>query len=627
MRMVTFRRGVLTYVCVHESPCVRAAAAGTARIFGASLCVLMVPWSPAFRPTRESSKCQFLPQGCSETVQLVKQRFIPQWPCGNRRKPSMARWSKRGKGRKSLVRHGCFPRCCGGSGLALSGPTPSLLGMPEEPAAAVSSLVLASVRLPGATALLDVQVAGGVVSRIVPAGHLPIVRGSRVLDLDGRHVIPGLWDEHVHMTQWALGANRIDLSGAVSAREAAAVVRSSVAGRVSGGAWPTVVGVGFRDAAWGDVPSLALLDGVTEGLPAALLSHDLHCVWLNSAAAERYGVPVDESGLLREEQAFALTRELGSLPDPLVDGWVRESAQAAAARGIVGIVDFEMTWNRDVWLRRVAGGFGSFRVEAGVYPQDLDRAVAAGMRTGRPFDAGDGLLRVGPLKVLIDGSLNTRTAYCVDPYPHGGHGLLTVSEGELLELLVRARESGFVPAVHAIGDGANEVALNAFAGAGIRGRIEHAQFVRSQDFTRFGELGLTASVQPAHALDDRDAADSNWPGRTGRAFPLRSLLDAGAVLALGSDAPVSPLDPWTAMSAATTRARHDGRGPWHPEQALSREEALTASTRGRGGIRVGDPADLAVLDGDPLAVPDAVFAAMPVAATLVAGRFTHRDGF
>jgi predicted amidohydrolase YtcJ len=246
------------------------------------------------------------------------------------------------------------------------------------------------------------------------------------------------------------------------------------------------------------------------------------------------------------------------------------------------------------------------------------------MRTGQTVGGGAGLLRVGPLKVLIDGSLNTRTAFCVDPYPHGGHGILTVSEAELVALLARARETGFVPAVHAIGDGANQVALDAFAEAGTGGRIEHAQFVRQEDFARFGELGLTASVQPAHALDDRDAADANWAGRTGRAFPLRSLLDGGARLALGSDAPVAPLDPWLAMSAATTRARNDGRGPWHPEQALTREEALLASTRGCGRIRAGAVADIAVLDADPLAAPDAVFAGMPVAATLVTGRFTFR---
>jgi predicted amidohydrolase YtcJ len=489
---------------------------------------------------------------------------------------------------------------------------------------ALPDIVLASVRQPGDAACSDVHVRGGLVSRIAAADERP--RGVRVVDFDGRYAIPGLWDEHVHMTQWALAANRIDLSLAESARAAADLVRYriSAAGPSLAGPSPTVVGVGFRDAVWDDVPGLELLDGATQGVPTALISHDLHCVWLNSAAAKRYGVRPDAGGLLREDAAFAVTRELGRLPDDVVDGWVRTASGAAATRGIVGVVDFEMTWNRDVWLRRIAGGFDSFRVDAGVYPEDLERAAAAGMRTGQLLDGGAGLLSVGPLKVLIDGSLNTRTAYCVDPYPHGGRGVLTVSEAELLALLVRAREARFVPAVHAIGDAANQVALDAFAAAGVPGRVEHAQFVRREDFARFGELGLTASVQPAHALDDRDAADANWDGRTGRAFPLRSLLDAGASLALGSDAPVAPLDPWLAMSAAATRSRQDGRGPWHPEQAITRQEALVASTRGRGRISVGEAADIAVLDGDPLAVPDSVFAEMPVAATLVAGRFTYR---
>ena len=491
-----------------------------------------------------------------------------------------------------------------------------------------TDLVLASARLPGETECCDVHLRDGHVSAITAVGERrggPTAADAQVLDLEGRFVVPGLWDEHVHMTQWALAANRIDLSGAASARAAVELVRHRMTAAGTGAdRTVTAVGAGFRDAVWNDVPSAEMLDDATREVPTALISHDLHCVWLNSAAARRYGVRLPADGLLREEAAFAVTRELGKLPDDVVDGWVRTAGQEAAARGVVGVVDLEMTWNRDVWLRRIAGGFSSLRVDAGVYPEDLERAADAGMRTGQTVDGGAGLLRVGPLKVLIDGSLNTRTAFCVDPYPHGGHGILTVSEAELVALLARARETGFVPVVHAIGDGANQVALDAFAEAGTGGRIEHAQFVRQEDFARFGELGLTASVQPAHALDDRDAADANWAGRTDRAFPLRSLLDGGARLALGSDAPVAPLDPWLAMSAATARARNDGRGPWHPEQALTREEALLASTRGRGRIRAGAVADIAVLDADPLAAPDAVFAGMPVAATLVAGRFTFR---
>ena len=485
----------------------------------------------------------------------------------------------------------------------------------------MTGLILAAVRQPGEDAVSDLHIVDGVMARISAGGAIP--RGARVISLDGRYVIPGLWDEHVHMTQWALHSNRLDLSAAASAREAAAAVR-----RFVHDADPavTTVGVGFRDSMWPDLPTLDMLDAATGHQPAALISHDLHCVWLNSAAARRYGVDVDAGGLLREEPAFALTRELGKLPDSVVDGWVTDAARAAAARGIVGMVDFEMTWNRDVWLRRIAGGFDSLRVDAGVYPEDLERAHSDGMSTGLEPDGGNGLLRVGPLKVLIDGSLNTRTAFCSDPYPDGSYGLLTVSEGELLALLEQAKSAGFVPAVHAIGDAANQVALDAFEGAGIGGRIEHAQFVRTEDFGRFGPLGITASVQPVHALDDRDAAESNWGGRTHRAFPLRSLLDAGATLALGSDAPVAPLDPWAAMSAATTRSRQDGRGPWHPGECISRRQALAASARGRSRISAGDPADLVVLEADPLAVPDAVYAAMPVAATLVAGRFTYDGG-
>lgn len=491
----------------------------------------------------------------------------------------------------------------------------------------MTGLVLESVRLPGDGSVYNVHIRDGVVAGIFPREGAPGTTALPVLDCGGRYLVPGLWDEHVHMTQWAMHANRLDLSGAASAHEAAAAVGRSVAEETAGEA--TFVGVGFRDALWRDSPTRELLDAASGDRPTALVSHDLHCVWLNSAAGRRYGVELDGSGLLREEPAFSLTRELGRLPDPVVDQWVDSAAQAAAARGVVGVVDLEMTWNRDPWLRRIAAGFGALRVEAGVYPEDLERAVSEGMRTGLEVDGGGGLLRVGPLKVLIDGSLNTRTAYCVDPYPFGGHGLLTVSAGELLALLVRARETGFVPAVHAIGDAANQVALDAFERAGVGGRIEHAQFVRREDFARFGALGVTASVQPLHALDDRDAAESNWPDGTDRAFPLRSLLDAGATLALGSDAPVARLDPWAAMSAATTRSALDGREPWQPQEAIPREQALAASTRGRigAGIRTGAPADLVLLDVDPLSAPDPVFAAMPVAATMVAGRFTYDGGW
>jgi predicted amidohydrolase YtcJ len=257
-----------------------------------------------------------------------------------------------------------------------------------------------------------------------------------------------------------------------------------------------------------------------------------------------------------------------------------------------------------------------------------------------------GLLEQGPFKVVTDGSLNTRTAYCHDPYPGlsgpEAHGILSVPPEDLVPLMKRAHDGGLRCAIHAIGDHANALALDAFAATGARGSVEHAQLLDHADLARFAELGVIASVQPEHAMDDRDIADRHWAGRTGRAFPYGALDDAGAALALGSDAPVAPLDPWIAIAAAVSRSR-DGRASWHPEQRIGLRTALEASTDRRGLVPVvGDPADLVVLDADPIAVGREVGAGgaadgdatadaaaealrqLPVAATLLAGRWTHR---
>ena len=125
-------------------------------------------------------------------------------------------------------------------------------------------------------------------------------------------------------------------------------------------------------------------------------------------------------------------------------------------------------------------------------------------------------------------------------------------------------------------------------------------------------------------MDDRDVADRYWKGRTGRTFALKSLIDAGAELSLGSDAPVAPLDPWYAIAAATTRARDD-RDPWHAEQRLPVEVALAASARGRNSVVIGDPADLVIVEQDPTTADNEQLRSMPVAGTLVGGRWTWRN--
>ncbi|WP_210480964.1 amidohydrolase [Naasia sp. SYSU D00948] len=484
------------------------------------------------------------------------------------------------------------------------------------------ALTLAGGRRPGREGLWDITLLGGRIGAVTPAGTDP---GGERVELDGRFVVPGLWDEHVHFTQWTLYRRRLDLSRAESAAEAAHLVRLHLEQEGMPPAGP-LVGVGFRDANWPDRPSASLLDGAAGDRPVVLVNADLHSVWLSTAAARRLGARTGDDGLVREEEAFRVEGELNELPDDLVDDWAAAAAAEAASRGVVGVVDFEMTWNRDVWLRRLAAGADLLRVQFAIYPPDLDRAIGEGLRTGDPV-GGSGLLTAGFLKVLIDGSLGTRTAFCLDPYPEpeglpDPHGLLTVPERELEGLLRRSTGAGILPAVHAIGDAANRVALDVFELIGTPGRIEHAQLIADGDLPRFARLGAVASAQPAHAPDDRDAADHHWAGRTARAFPLRSLLDAGAVLALGSDAPVAALDPWQGIAAAVHRTA-DERPPWHPEQGIRVEEALAASTRGRRDVLPGDVADLAVLDRDPLAAPAAELRTMPVAATLLGGRITH----
>jgi len=468
--------------------------------------------------------------------------------------------------------------------------------------------------------LFDVRIEDGRISGIHPAG----VGGSGgdTLELDGRWLLPGLWDHHTHLTQHALTLRRVDLAHAASATEAAALMGAALAANPPEPGLP-LVGAAFRDGLWPDVPTFDLLDAVTGTTPTVLVSGDLHTAWLNTAALARYGFAGHPTGVVVEDDAFAVTAALQSVPEATLDRWLADAAALAAGRGVVGVVELEMAANIDNWGRRYAAGFETLRIQAGIYTPFLEAALAAGHRTGDVLDSR-GLLTVGPFKILTDGSLNTRTAYCVDPYPGTTErGMLTVPTAELLPLLRAAVDGGIAPAVHAIGDEAVKLVLDAFelldtdplpAGT----RMEHAQLVRTEDLPRFAALGVAASVQPEHAMDDRDVADHYWAGRTGRSFALRALLDAGAELLLGSDAPVAPLDPWTTLNGAVTRSR-DGREPWHPEQALTVDEGIAASAH--SVVAVGEVADLIAVDRDPYEPGN--LSGMPVALTLLAGRTTH----
>lgn len=505
--------------------------------------------------------------------------------------------------------------------------------MPSSaPRSGATATLLTGARLGSSADVGSIAVDQGRVVSVGPV--ISVAEVSRLLDrptaevdvihLDGLTVLPGLWDHHVHFDQWSLIRSWIDLSSAASPESVVSAVRrrlEQARARID----RPLVGYGFRDGLWATRPHREQLDAVSAEIPLVMVSGDLHQAWLNAAALRRYGLPDDGDGLLREDAWQPVMADIRAIPAEAMDAAARDASRAAAARGVVGIVDYESGDNLAAWSRRASTEALLLRVRASVWPAYLEPAIERGLRTGDVLPGADGLLTMGSLKVITDGSLNTRTAFCHEAYQGepDNVGLLTVPPEQLDALMRRAWSHGIETAIHAIGDHANTLVLDAFAEVGSVGSVEHAQLLTHADVARFAALGVTASVQPEHALDDRDVADHYWAGRTGRAFMLRDLVQSGARLALGSDAPVAPLDPWVTLAAAVSRSR-DGREPWHPEQEIDLDTALAASTAtGHTDVRVGDPADLVVTELDLATAEAEDLRTAPVSATMLAGRWIH----
>ncbi|WP_205472859.1 amidohydrolase [Nocardioides sp. SYSU D00038] len=479
---------------------------------------------------------------------------------------------------------------------------------------------------------VDVLVEDGVVTRIglrLPVDAGPVGRGPvETVEAGGRWLVPGLWDQHVHLGQWTLARQRLDLGGTTSVAEATAAVRR----RLDDQPGRPVVGWGHRPAGWHEQPRTSDLDALTTTVPVVLIAGDGHHAWLNTPALHALELPATDD-VVRETAWFAAYPRLGDAlgEDGTSAAAYRASLEEAAARGVVGVVDFEFGAGPGAWPERWSQRCDVLRVRYATYENTLDHVLSAGLRTGDPLAQGDPRLTMGPLKIISDGSLNTRTAWCCEPYAGepATHGLPNLSGEELTALLETATRHGLAVSTHAIGDAAVAQALATYERTGARGSIEHAQLVGRDDVRTMARLGVRASVQPAHLLDDRDLSEAVWPDRGGRSFAFRWMLDDGVDLVLGSDAPVSPLDPWLAMAAAVHRSADD-REPWHADQALTPQEALAASVDGHPGVVPGAPADLALLDHDPLvgattAEQAATLRGTTVALTVVDGRIVH-DG-
>jgi predicted amidohydrolase YtcJ len=488
-----------------------------------------------------------------------------------------------------------------------------------------------------ALAIAGDQIAGGV------GVHETALASPETVDLGGRCVLPGFTDSHVHFPTWAVAQREVRLDGCASLDETLARIRDAEAALPAG---RVLRGHGWRNADWTDgrLPTKEDLDAVTAERPAALISKDYHGLWLNSAALVLAGgdLEVDggvverdangePTGVLLEEAAWRFKERYLTIPDEEYLDAMRDGVKLAHARGVTCVHDKD-GWlgAAGLWQRLDEYGGLMLRVWQSVPHEALQSLKELTLRGG----IGSPMLRVGYLKVFMDGTLGSQTARMLD-----GSGVEITSREQFEEYIREGARAGFPIAVHAIGDLANREALDAFEATreawqplGLRQRIEHAQLLAPEDVPRFAELGIAASVQFSHAPSDRDLADRFWGGLGSEPYAFRSLLDSGAVLVNGSDAPIEELDPLLGIRAGVARTL-DERKAWHPEQALTVEQALHATTvapawlardeRRRGKLVPGYLADLVVLDRDPLACEPEELAEVQVVATMLGGAWTH----
>ncbi len=532
---------------------------------------------------------------------------------------------------------------------------------PEPPA----DLVLTSAKIwtgdPAGPAAEALAARGGRIVAI--GGNADVARWkgpeTRVLDARGRRVVPGFIDSHTHMSMGGFNLLAIDLR---HTRDPADFTRQLAlfARRRPAGVWLT-------DGAWDHeqwtpprLPTKAMLDPATGDHPTCLSRQDGHMMVCNSLALKlariTRGTPDPPGGVIVRDASGEPT---GILKDAAMDAIsavrpartqeelleaLRAAMVHAASVGVTSVQDLPGTpGDLAAWARLRERGELTLRVD--YRPSLTDWEKAAALRTSMQNDEW---VRVGGVKGYMDGSLGSSTALFFEPYSDeagnsGVYAAEAIPLSRMEERVAAADRAGLQVVVHAIGDRANAEILDLFERVARangprdrRFRVEHAQHLRPADIARFARLGVIASVQPYHAADDGRWAEKRiGPVRCRTTYPFRSLLDAGARLAFGSDWDVAPLSPILGMDAAVTRRTIDGKNPkgWIPEQRIGVEEALRAYTadaayaafeeKEKGTLAPGRLADVVVLSDDVLAVAPEEIARTRVDATVVGGRVVY----
>lgn len=479
--------------------------------------------------------------------------------------------------------------------------------------------------------------------------------GTKVVDLGGRAIIPGLIDAHLHLLSFGTSLRSVDLRGVATIEEAVARVREAVL-RVPPGAW--VQGSGWDRNLFGRLPDRLELDSVSPANPVALASRDLHALWTNSRALEAARItaetedppngeivraPADgePTGVLKESARAVM---YDAIPRPTAEEAAQailEASNAAASKGLTSVQTFESEDSFRSLQQILERSDLPVRVCSHLWKDGLEHAVALGLQTG----FGDDRLRIGNLKLFLDGALGSHTALMLEPYEGTSNfGIQMMTRQEISSTVIRAARASIAVAVHAIGDAANRLAIDVFEETeqewrprGLRQRIEHVQLLTDGDAARLASLGLIASMQPIHATSDWQVADKYWGARTRLGYAWRTIANAGARLAFGSDCPVESIDPFMGLHAAATRQTAEGapRGGWRPEQRLEPLQALRAYTVGaayasgeekkKGSLEADKLADFVILSIDPFSGPPDLLLRTRVEATVLGGTVVYGE--
>ena len=478
----------------------------------------------------------------------------------------------------------------------------------------------------------DPEVAAGPDGRILAVGdgaRAAAGRGAEVMRLRGV-ALPGLIDSHVHLEGLADDHLTLDVGGTASLDEALDRVRAW-AQKLPPDAW--VVGAGWYNDLWPNpaFPTRRHLDTAAGGRPVYLVRKDGHSAWVSSAALTLAGIgtATDDSaggvidrdgrrqptGILRETAMHAVSALLPRAADADFDAGMVKALAGLAELGVTSVHAMDTARGFASLQRLHSAGRLPIRVTYNLPLADLHYAERLGVRSGW----GDEWLRIWGVKAFLDGSLGSRTAEMLD-----GSGTSRLPQAELVDMIDRCARAELNVCLHAIGDGAVRRALDALARKRDawrywRPRIEHAQCVHPKDVPRFAKIGVIASMQPIHAVADRELVDRYWSQVATQSYAWGPLAQAGAMLAFGSDAPVETADPLQGIDAATTWRRRVG---WYPELAISRAKALRAYTvtaayavgmeQHQGSLRFGKLCDMTVVDEDR------------VVATIVGGKVSWR---